>query len=402
MPGLIKAFKDIQKSATDTITPKLAFKLYDTHGLDEEIISTLATAMKLKFSLEGFQKELSDAKRKSKTKSIGGSKHLMQLEEIKNKIQPTVDHFKYDYKKENERYVFPDLNVEIVAILKNGTLTQKNDPNTPCTLILNKTNFYAEAGGQQGDSGVIELKDGVFLVRHTEFLHNYVLHQGIFKSDSILQVGDCGTAKVDEKRRLSAMKNHTGVHLLNAALKKLNRATCQKSSKVTDDFLSFDVGVFGEKLSVDDCVKVEGFVNEIINGKVEVVTKQVDSGVLYSLDDVTLIPGEVYPESNVRLIEIFNKSGVVSRYCHTNKKTVFVFQLFCISREPCCGTHVYNAGDLEEFFITSFKSLGRSTTSLIAVTGPTAKLAYENGVKFSEEVARLQKAVGDNKDKVIL
>lgn len=401
MPGLIKAIKDIQKTTLDTITSKLAFKLYDTHGLDEEIILALAKAMKLKFNVEDFQKELNEAKKRSKEISIGSAKNSLQIKKIKNRINPTVDSFKYDYKRnENGDYIFPDLNVEILAIIKNGNLIDQIEPNTTCTLILNKTNFYGEAGGQQGDFGAIKLNNGDFIVNQTECIHNYVLHHGFFKSNFNLKIGDCGIAKIDTKRRLDTMKNHTAVHLLNAALKYINRTTCQKSSKVTDEFLVFDVGVFGEKLTLNDCVKVQDIINEIVKKNIQVVTRKVDSEVLYGSDNITLIPGEIYPEFNIRLIEIFSKNDFLSRYIKINCNYASLLLFFFNLREPCCGTHVYNTGDLEEFLITSFKSLGRSTTSITAVTGSKAKLAKENGTKLSEKIARLRKNLDDNKDKV--
>lgn len=320
MPGLIQGFKEIKKLKTGEITPKLAFKLYDTYGLDEEIISTLAVALKLKFNAEDFQNEMKDAKIRSKEMSAGGSKFTNQLEKIKHKVAPTVDHYKYSYKKEDGRYVFEDLGVEVVAILKNGKIVEQIEPNTECSLILDKTNFYGEAGGQEGDRGIVKLQNGIFKVTEVKQLQNYVLHNGIFESNNAaLKVGEKGVAKIDADRRINAMRNHTGVHLLNAALKKLDRATCQKSSRVTDEFLSFDVGIFGDKLSVADSVKVEKLVNKTIKEKLEVKTTEVDSQLLYGSDDITLIPGEVYPENDVRLIEIFGSDGFVSRSAEFRK-----------------------------------------------------------------------------------
>lgn len=318
MPGLIKAFKEIKKTTTDTITPKLAYRLYDTHGLDEDMILTLANAMNLQFDPIAYRNELNEAKKRSKATSGGTIKMPLPLEELEEKIQPTVDHFKYDYKKlggGEGGYVFPDLNVKIVAIVKNSKLTTEIAPNTPnCILLLDKTNFYSEAGGQQSDTGVIVFKNGEFHVQHTETVHNYILHYGIVKTDSLIRVGDVGLAKIDAERRLNAMRNHTGVHLLNGAVKKLlNRATCQKSSKVTDEWLTFDVGIFGEKLSMADCARVEEWINEIVGENVAVVSREVDSEVLYGIDDVTLIPGEVYPEDRVRLIEISSGNSTVFR-----------------------------------------------------------------------------------------
>lgn len=325
MPGLIRGFKEIDNLKTDAITPQLGHKLYDTHGLDEETISTLSEAMGLKFDVQGFRNEMKRVKMRSKEMNKTDDIFSGEFARIKNEIKATEDGFKYNYKRVNGDYAFDDLEVEVVALLKDERMVNSVEPNVNCSLILDRTNFYCDAGGQERDSGTIKLKNGEFVVKELKNVQNYILHSGVFQSNeakSLLRIGDRGTAKIDKNRRIDLMRNHTAVHLLNAALKTLNCATCQKSSHVASEFLSFDVGIFGNKLSVDDTVKIENLVNRIIKEAVEVKTTEVDSELLYSCDDVTLIPGEVYPESKVRLIEIVGKSGFVSRFFSTTVDVV--------------------------------------------------------------------------------
>lgn len=108
------------------------------------------------------------------------------------------------------------------------------------------------------------------------------------------------------------MQNHTGVHLLNAVLKKLKSATCQKSSKVTDKYLNFDVAIFGDKLSDKDVIQIENNILDVIRKGEPVRISEINSQELLRYDVVTLIPGEIYPETGIRIVEVQN-SGFVSR-----------------------------------------------------------------------------------------
>lgn len=116
--------------------------------------------------------------------------------------------------------------------------------------------------------------------------------------------------KVDEAVRLNSMRNHTATHLLNAALKRLKGVTCQKSSKVNSKYLNLDVGIFTDKLSVDDIRSLEEDINGVIKNGVEVKISEIDSQELLLSDNVTLIPGETYPDTGIRLVEIVGKDFV--------------------------------------------------------------------------------------------
>lgn len=311
-PGLITAYKEIRKQKLNTITPEFAYKLYDTYGLDADIISSLADVLKFKFEVQDFQKGLEEAKARSKEQT---ALHR-DFANVSDDLKPTDDAFKYDYSKKSGKYVFKNLEVSIEKIIRDGAFVKQVAPNVQCSLVLDRTNFYTESGGQIGDRGKINLKNGVFEVSDVQKLKSCVLHRGVFKTDqktALLKPGDVGKSKIDEELRLNLMRNHTGVHLLNSALKRLKGVACQKSSNVVGDYLSFDVGVFGEKLSVEDVKALEGKVNKVIKDGVEVKTTVVDGLKLLEYDDVVLIPGEVYPEEGVRLVEVVGKDGFVSR-----------------------------------------------------------------------------------------
>lgn len=166
---------------------------------------------------------------------------------------------------------------------------------------------------QIGDKGLIEFNNGNFCVTSVENLNGYILHKGFFESQNeTLKPQSVGRLKVDYDFRLSCMRNHTSTHLLNASLKKLKGATCQKSSKVTDRNLTLDVALFGDKLTIEDIIAIEKEIQAVISFDQQVEINDLNSQKLLNLDYVTLIPGEVYPEVGIRLVEI-KTDNLISR-----------------------------------------------------------------------------------------
>lgn len=381
-PSLIPAYKDLMKSKANNINGEIAFKLYDTFGLDQSVIEKLASALHLPFDKQELNEELDKAKRRSKEKAeIKISTLIDQFQQ--ESVPKTCDNFKYAYKKlEDDSYAFEDIKVKVLRIIHHDEIVKKIGPDTFCSLLLDKTNLYSEAGGQVSDKGRIQFDKAIFDVAETENLNSFILHKGFLKCKSTysLPVDSMGILSIDKENRMNIMRNHTSTHLLNSILKQLKGATCQKSSKVTEEALNLDIGIFGPKLTISDIENIEYKINSLISKGLDVETTEINSQKLLEYDDITTVPGEIYPEENLRLIEIKDHTKV-------------------ISREPCCGTHVFNTSDIRNFSIIKMKSLGRSTVSLSAVTGEKSKSATENALEISDEVVMLQKTVSENIDK---
>ncbi|XP_018576954.1 alanine--tRNA ligase, mitochondrial isoform X2 [Anoplophora glabripennis] len=378
-PSFITAYKEVASLDVKELDANLAFKLYDTYGLDEDTIFKLSRVLDLKFNSDLLDQELEKAKYKSKENSLTQDDNLYSTL-VKENIPKTHDRFKYLYSKDQDKYVFNSLDVKVLKIFQEGTSVPEIDSDFYCSLLLDRTNLYSEAGGQICDTGTISFGNNTFDVMALENINGYILHKGFFKSKgSRLDLYTRGQLSVNPEFRLGCMRNHTGAHLLNAAVKKVKGATCQKSSKVTDKYLSFDIAIFGDKLDVDQIHTIEEQILKTVKNEQPVNVSEVDSQKLLDFDFVTLIPGEIYPDSGIRIVEI--------------KDTDFV------SREPCCGTHVLNTSDIGDFCIVNVKSLGRSTTSISAVTGDRAKLARSNAAELVEEIDALTKNIGDNIDK---
>lgn len=123
-------------------------------------------------------------------------------------------------------------------------------------------------------------------------------------SEAELQAGDDCVISIDTTHRTALMRNHTSTHLLNAALRKVFPVISQRGSVVAKENLTFQFSVFGEKVDTEHVSRIERLVNDCIANDVSVSTKVVDMAGLLAEQDLTLIPGEVYPDTQVRIIEI--------------------------------------------------------------------------------------------------
>lgn len=313
MPGLVSAYNEIKQLPNNKITSSVGFKLYDTYGLDEETILDLSQALNLQFDVEGFRNELNNAKIRSREQSVQTTNTIFQ-KLIKAKLKVTDDSFKYDYVKENS-YNFNPLETKLLKVIANDILLDKLEANKNCSILLDKTNLYTEAGGQIGDRGFVKFNNVQFLINSTKNINGYILHEGILKGPlkQSVSIGSSGFVEIDKDVRMNCAKNHTGVHLLNAVLQQLKGAVCQKSSKVTPNYLNLDVGIFGSKFSIEDVKKIDEEIKSLIKQKVNVTVSNVDSQTLTGMNNVTVIPGEIYPETRIRLVDITGANNFQSR-----------------------------------------------------------------------------------------
>ncbi|XP_075226737.1 alanine--tRNA ligase, mitochondrial [Lycorma delicatula] len=414
--GLPFAYNDvicniIHSDNCKTLSGDAALKLYDTYGLDVDLIEDLSTAVGLNFYKEDFDKKLFELK-KERMQKISSNKHSFLdkcIDElIYHSVPVTDDQFKYVYDKEkssNSNYVFPDVKAEILSVIlfhDNGSsnynninvLVKQNNVNLKVGdevgIVLNKTNFYTEAGGQSSDTGSISLIDSstddilcLLDVQQVLKSHNRVLHicKVMKINDNIMNSCSSKTVhfvisggkvsallQLNKNKRLCHMRNHTATHLINCILHKMFMLTAQKSSFINDDHLLFSFTVYKGKFDKLDVMKLENSIKNLIESKLPVVRKTVNSSELLCLDDVLLIPGEVYPDKNILLIEI----------CDVDNRL--------ISKEPCCGTHVYNTGDISDFCLIDIKSKGTNNKSIKAVTGDNARIALRNSELIKEKI----------------
>lgn len=399
MPGLVLGYRELQTAVENLVKDlegeafvkqkpvlpgSVVFKLYDTYGLDEKHIQDLADAEGIDVDIEGFRLHLDSARLRTKKGFSVATENYLNYDTIlhlrKRGIRATEDQYKYVYSKENGLYMFPSLRCTVQAIIVDGKCVERTQPGTESRIILNKSNFYLEAGGQESDDGYMELQNGLRVaVNSITNCQGYILHKIAMdtSSDISVCVGDEVTLSIDGYKRLANMRNHTATHLLNAVLRRILTVTCQNSSRVTSRDLLFDFSVYGEEFGLQQVLIMEKVLRELISSKLPVRRRTVSENELLMLGNVTCVPGEVYPEQGIHLIEVESEDGIVSR-------------------EPCCGTHVLNTADLEAVSVVSLQASGSGSRCLRAVTGPAALSALQNGLQLEEEVSSLETLSGEN------
>lgn len=263
------------KQKSTEIPGELVFKLYDTHGFQENIINRIAQLNNLTIDNTGFWKLLAKHKTRHKTaaKEQDKSKGLMFEEAIKtlkkNGHNSTNDQPKYDYTYNGKDIEFKPLKTKIIGILNEDCVWidyLEACEKRPYYIVTKDTNFYCEEGGQAADDGMIFINENVALdVRSVFKIQDFVFHKGYFSvagSRTCIQCDMEVELEIDEEKRLKLMQNHTGVHLLNAAVRQVlpNSAVCPTGSSVTDKGLSLNLSVYGEKLSQDVMLDVQNLI----------------------------------------------------------------------------------------------------------------------------------------------
>lgn len=184
---MMKENDELYESSIDSssvmIPAELAFKLYDTYGLEESVIQELARVEGFLVDVNGFRHLLNVVKVQSKESFRSDAENEL-VQEIFNQLvnlglEFTQDTQKYNYCKENNKYLFPSMECEVKAIIVNGKVVSKVGPETHCSVVLDQTNLYHKAGGQASDTGQLVTNDGTqFHVTDVTNSGGYLLHHG--------------------------------------------------------------------------------------------------------------------------------------------------------------------------------------------------------------------------------
>ena len=232
---------------------------------------------------------------------------------------------------------------EVIALIGNNALISSANAGDDVLLVLAQTPFYAESGGQVADTGVITTDNGTFRVTGVRKINGRIVHEGVLES-GVIEVGDKAMAVIDGERRTAIRRNHTSVHLLQAALRQvLGTHVHQAGSLVDEHKLRFDFTHFSA-VSAEELEKVEKIVNEKILEGIPVVTVETDLETAKN-DGAMALFGEKY--------------GNVVRECRVGDFSV----------ELCGGTHIDNTAKIGLFKITSESSVASGVRRIEAVTG---------------------------------
>jgi len=322
-----------------TLSGEAAFKLYDTYGFPLDLAQVILAERHLDVDEAGFetamqaQRERARAGSKMKTDIFAGGP-LVELAD--QGVQPTT-FVGYDE-------VTSD--AQVVGLLRGEALLERAEAGEEVTLVLDRSPFYAESGGQVGDRGSLEAEGLLVTVRDTSKREGFHLHDAVVVRGT-LTVGTPVVAAVDVARRDAVRRNHTATHLLHAALREvLGEHVQQEGSLVAADRLRFDFR-HPQALTPDEVARIEGLVNGWILRNDEVRTEVCDLAAAKASGAMSLF-GEKYTD-RVRVLSI--ESG---------------------SKELCGGTHCVRTGDIGSFRITVETSIAAGIRRMEGVTGAGA------------------------------
>ncbi|HZZ71741.1 MAG TPA: alanine--tRNA ligase [Pirellulales bacterium] len=333
-----RVFETMKKANRTTVSGHEAAEMYTTHGFPPELFETLAAEHNFTFDWAGFQQEMEEHGEES-----GRQRHELfttgPLDALKKTLPPT----------EFLGYQSTAAEGKIVGIIAQDQLCDSLDEvghAQPVTVVLDRTPFYGESGGQMGDVGELIGKGFRFEVIDTQRESGFMLHIGHLRLGK-LALNATVSAKVDVKRRQGIRRAHSATHVLHHALQKhVGGHAQQKGSKVDADWLRFDFSN-SAALGPDDLLRIENEVNERIA----------------SAEPITW---RTLPIADAR------QSGAMMLFGEKYPDIVRMVTMGAFSKELCGGTHLDNTGQVGLFKIVGEESVSAGTRRITALTGQAA------------------------------
>ncbi len=349
------------KEKGETVLPgDLAFRLYDTYGLSVDMVEDVARDEKMTIDMTGYEAAMSRQRLLSQESWKGSGE-----EEI-----PAVFRALLARGRATGFLGYDRLNgeSEVIAIVLNGKEVPSLEAGKDAQIVLDRTTFYAAAGGQTGDTGSLRNSEAAFLVANTvRYGRDLIVHQGVLK-EGVLSTGDSIQTHVSPESRAATAGNHSATHLLHAALREvLGDHVKQAGSMVTPDRFRFDFSHFTQ-VSAERLLEIERIVNRHIRQNLEIST-------------------------SVMSKEEAMKSGAMAIFEEKYGETVRVVQMGDgVSRELCGGTHAKRTGDIGLFRICGESAVAANMRRIEAVTGEAALLYDQERETMLKNAALLLKS----------
>ncbi|OUS30412.1 alanine--tRNA ligase [Thalassotalea sp. 42_200_T64] len=327
------------------------FKLYDTFGFPADLTADIAREKQLTIDQAGFDVEMQVQRERAQKASNFGTDYNELLKSDK------VTNF--------EGYDNHNFSATVVELFNDEGSVATLAADETGVVVLDNTPFYAESGGQVGDSGSITTDSGVFIVSDTVKLGNAFAHHGVAQGD--IQLNTRANAEIDSERRAAIIKNHSATHLLHGALREvLGEHVIQKGSLCDQDKLRFDFSHF-EGVTRKELRTVEALVNDRIraNGA---------------------------RETTLMNIEQAKAKGAMALFGEKYDDEVRVVTLGDHSTELCGGVHVDRTGDIGVLKITSEAGIAAGTRRIEAVTGSAAMVFIDQQADKLQTIAVMVKS----------
>ncbi|MBY5967582.1 alanine--tRNA ligase [Halomonas denitrificans] len=332
----------------DTLAGETVFKLYDTYGFPYDLTADVCRERGVTLDEEGFNRELEAQRERARAASQFGADYSATIE-----LDGATEFTGYDRLDDQAR---------VVGLYDSeGNALERLTQEQSGVVVLDRTPFYGESGGQVGDTGYLSFGSGRFLVKDTQKQSGHHLHQGMLLEGELV-VGADVTPQVDSSLRAATVRNHSATHLLHKALRLvLGEHVQQKGSLVTPERLRFDFSHF-EAMTAEQLKEVERLVNEqvLANAPTRVETMTLD---------------EAKEKGAAALFE--------AKYADSVRVLTIGADDFSI--ELCGGTHVARSGDIGCCHIVAESGIASGVRRIEAITGEGA-LAH-----FAEQEARLSR-----------
>jgi len=357
----------MEKAEDKVIPGDIAFKLYDTYGFPVDLTADIAAEKGMSVDEDGFNKLMLEQRERARKARLDS--------DIIGWKDEVLDYLKED-NSEFVGYECTECDASIVAIVKDGEMTDVAVAGDNVIVVLDKTSFYAESGGQVADTGKLVFENAVVEINDCKKdTLKHFLHIGTVVEGSI-EKGDKCSARIDVSRRNSIKRNHTAAHLLQAALREvLGDHVHQAGSYVDPQRLRFDFSHFSAVTS-DEIKKIESIVNEQI------------------LKDTVVENYET---------DFENTKGAMALFGEKYGDRVRVCKIGDFSYELCGGTHIENTGKIGLFKIISEGSVSSGVRRIEAVTGyGILDLIDDYDSKFADVASVLKvQSLGDIANKCV-
>ncbi|MEO1584578.1 MAG: alanine--tRNA ligase [Planctomycetota bacterium] len=388
----IKHFDDF--AGAGSVSGDDAFTLYDTYGFPLDLTQMMAAERGLSVDVDGFESAMEAQRERSRAGSkFGSGEETLKLEpdalaRLAHKgIKPTDDAAKYGSASVRGR---------VRAIWNGKNFDEHVDAGGSglrrVGVVLDKTNFYAEAGGQVADTGRLNVlgehrrdsgshRQSEFRVESVQRFGEYVLHVGIVKSGEI-RVGEEVECKVDRKRRGQIASNHTATHLVNLGLKRaLGDGVAQKGSLVDDEKLRFDFSHSGP-MTDDEVAQVESVVRDAIGADLVVDAETAPLSLARTVNGVRAVFGEAYPDP-VRVVSI---GARVAELTADPDRADWAG----LSVEFCGGTHLGRTGEAGVFALVQETGVAKGIRRVEALTGVAAQAALATAAGLDTRIGEIE------------
>jgi len=382
------ALEEARTAGRSELDGERVFQLYDTFGFPVDVTAEILAEQGFTFSRERYTELMQEQRERSRgaskmTDDIFERGPLGQLAESGVARTVFLGYGDPDSAVPEERSGVAS-RARIAGILDSDgrRLLEELAPGAEAVLVLDRTPFYAESGGQVGDAGCILVNGGTFHVQDSRAQGGYTLHAGRYEGTCPFRPGDECECRVDVARRDAIRRNHTATHLFHRALKDLvGDSVKQAGSHVGPDRLRFDF-TLDQGLTGDQIAAIEAAVNAEIVKNADLDTR-------------------------LMAVEEAKQSGAVALFGEKYPDPVRVVTVGEYSRELCGGTHCHAAGDIGSFRITNESSIAAGIRRIEGVTGPEAVqlmqtdravlggLARALGVPAGDVGARVEKLMKD-------